>query len=117
MPVKPGDFISVPSKTDTTGYITIVGQGIGRPGTIPLSPQLKTVSQAVFIAGFDKFSRLDSVHLIRNVTDPKTGKPTRTDTKVNVEEIFSKGNSTSDQDLQNGDYIVVDQKWLVAPWD
>ncbi len=118
MPVKPGDFISVPSKTDTTGSVTVLGKGVGRPSVLPITPQNHTVFQALSQVGYDKFSDLKSTHLLRNVTDAKTGKVEKTDTVLNMSEFIYDGKGTAgEKELQNGDVILVDQRHLISPFD
>jgi len=111
--VLPGDIITVPSKTETGAYYHIGGKGALHGGKFPLQAGgPTTVAEAVQLAGFDNFSKLSAVRLLRDVKDPKTGQ-TKTETIiVDVEDVLNNGNKTKDVPLQNGDYIIVEQKWI-----
>jgi len=117
-PLLPGDMISVPSLKETGASYNISGKGAGRIGRFPLQPGM-TVSDAVSQSGSDHFSKLYAVQIKRDVKDPqtgqpvldpKTGKPKVDVILVDVEDILNNGNRTNDKLLQNGDWIVVDQK-------
>ncbi len=117
LPMRPGDYVVVPSKVDTGGYVTVYGEGVTRPGPIPLSPTCHTVSQAVILAGYDsRVSKLSTVHLYRNETDPKTGAVKQMTYVVDLDAVIFNAKISEDKELQKDDVIKVDNKWFISPF-
>jgi protein involved in polysaccharide export with SLBB domain len=114
-PILPGDIVSVQSIVDTGASYMITGDGVSRQGRFPLptSGPPMTVSNAVLQAGYDpRFSKLSAVRLIHYTVDPKTGKSTSKETTVDVESILKNGTRSDDPVVENGDWIIVDQKFF-----
>lgn len=117
LPMRPGDYVVVPSKVDTSGYVTVYGEGVTRPGPIPISPTCHTVSQAVIMAGYDsRVSKLSDVHLYRNETDPKTGAVKPMTYVVDLDAVIFNAKTAQDKELQKDDVIKVDNKWFISPF-
>jgi len=105
--VQPGDMIMVPSKNEANGFITITGQ-VRAPGmmALPAGSHL-TVSQAILQAGgFTDWGDSD-VRVIRYDKNSK-----RQELTVSVGSVLNEGRRDKDMDLQPGDMVIVDQKWI-----
>jgi len=117
VPPPPG----APATPGPSYYVS--GKGVAKGGRFKISAGgAQTVAEAVQLAGTDNFSKLNAVRLIRDAKDPKTGQPTldpntgqpKMETKfVDVEDILKNGKKDTDVVLQDGDWIIVDQKWIV----
>jgi polysaccharide export outer membrane protein len=90
------------------GIVYVLGN-VNRPGPLQLPPnEVFTVMKVVLAAGgFAPFANGAKVRLIRY---DATGK--KFETTVSVERIMKTGAFEDDLPVQNGDYIIVPEKWI-----
>ncbi len=108
MLVQPGDFVNVPSLTETVGTVMVTGEIPRQPGAILPLPanQPLTVSIAIIQSGgWTDFSK-HNVYVYRYEKD-KDGKTQRRTYRVDVDAVLVKGEREKDMDLQDGDQIWV----------
>jgi protein involved in polysaccharide export with SLBB domain len=93
----------------SSGTINITG-AINRPGPmlLPPPPEVFTVTRAILAAGgMGQFGDGSAVRVFRY---DKTGK--KIETRVNVNRIMKNGEIERDVPLQDGDWLVVPEKWI-----
>jgi protein involved in polysaccharide export with SLBB domain len=105
--LQPGDFIDVPSKTDTSGIIHVYGQ-VRAPQRMALpTGSNMTVSDAIIAAGgFTDFA----VHTVTVVRYDKNNQ--RHELKEDVDDVTKKGDKNADIKLEPDDTIIVDSKYF-----
>jgi polysaccharide export outer membrane protein len=90
------------------GVIYVLGS-VNRPGPLLLPPnEVFTVTKAIIAAGgFGTFSMGSRVRLIRYDENAH-----KYETVINVLRIMKEGNFEDDIPVQNGDWIIVPEKWI-----
>lgn len=101
--------IETAAATGGGGAVVYIIGNIGRPGPLLLPPNEQfTVTKAIIAAGgIGQFGNGAAVQLIRYGPDGKKYKTT-----VNVDRIMKYGEFEKDVPLQNGDWIIVAEKWI-----
>ncbi len=106
--LSPGDAVTVPSLTETNGYVIVSGEIEHQPALRILLPanEPMTVSTAIIDAGWTDFSK-HTVRVLRWEKD-KDGKDQLHTYKVDVDAVLLRNQKDQDMVLQAGDDVNVD---------
>jgi protein involved in polysaccharide export with SLBB domain len=106
--LSPGDAVTVPSLTETNGYVIVSGEIEHQPALRILLPanEPMTVSTAIIDAGWTDFSK-HTVRVLRWEKD-KDGKDQLHTYKVDVDAVLLRNQKDQDMVLQAGDVVNVD---------
>ena len=90
------------------GVVYVLG-AVNRPGPLllPANEVFTTMKVILGAGGFTQFADGGHVRLVRYDTDGK-----KYETKVNVARIMKHGKFEEDLAVQNGDYVIVNEKWI-----
>jgi len=100
---------AVAPATESEGGVIYVLGAVNRPGPLALPPnQVFTLAKTIISAGgFTQFGNGTKVRLIRyNQAGHKF------ETRVNVTQILKNGEFEKDIPVQNGDWVIVSEKWI-----
>lgn len=108
VPMAPEGSVSGAGTGVSGGVVYLLGN-IGRPGPLLLpSSEVFTLTKAIIAAGgLTTFGNGAKVRIVRYDSNGK-----KFETRVNVDKIMKQGLFEKDVPLQNGDWIIVPEKWI-----